>query len=164
MPDRSMFSDAGWQLNEADRPSVALLGSQGSQITAEENPVLVRRRIMHSSQAAARGSNLIIRLHSALNRRYPRVYRRTRIIDDFSPACLAIRVKRKLNLTDVIDALTDLFAIRGVPALHPLRVMVRSYLRCWIKTASMWRLRITSPWHLEKTVIAKASMPVPRTK
>ncbi len=30
--------------------------------------------------------------------------------------CLAIRVKRKLNSTDVIDVLTDLFILRGVPA------------------------------------------------
>jgi len=30
--------------------------------------------------------------------------------------CLAIRVRRKLNSTDVIDALTDLFILRGVPA------------------------------------------------
>ena len=29
---------------------------------------------------------------------------------------LAIRVKRKLNSTEVIDALTDLFILRGVPA------------------------------------------------
>lgn len=28
---------------------------------------------------------------------------------------LAIRVKRKLNSTEVIDALTDLFILRGVP-------------------------------------------------
>ena len=29
---------------------------------------------------------------------------------------MAIRVKRKLNATDVIDVLTDLFIIRGIPA------------------------------------------------
>jgi len=29
---------------------------------------------------------------------------------------LEIRVKRKLNSTDVIDALTDLFILRGIPA------------------------------------------------
>ncbi len=38
------------------------------------------------------------------------------IIDEFSRECLAIRVKRKLNSTDVIDALTDLFIVRGAPA------------------------------------------------
>ena len=38
------------------------------------------------------------------------------ILDEFSRECLAIRIKRKLNSTDVIDALTDLFILRGVPA------------------------------------------------
>jgi transposase InsO family protein len=38
------------------------------------------------------------------------------ILDEFSRECLAIRVKRKLNSTDVVDALTDLFILRGVPS------------------------------------------------
>jgi putative transposase len=38
------------------------------------------------------------------------------IIDEFTRECLAIRVARKLNSTDVIDVLSDLFLIRGVPA------------------------------------------------
>jgi putative transposase len=37
-------------------------------------------------------------------------------LDEHSQECLAIRVKRKLNSTKVIDALTDLFILRGVPA------------------------------------------------
>jgi hypothetical protein len=31
------------------------------------------------------------------------------IIDEFTRECLAIRIDRKLNSTDVIDALSDLF-------------------------------------------------------
>ena len=42
-------------------------------------------------------------------------YRTLNVIDEFSRECLVIRVKRKLNSTDVIDALTDLFIVRGVP-------------------------------------------------
>lgn len=38
------------------------------------------------------------------------------IIDEFSCECLVISVKWKLNLMDVIDVLTDLFIIWGVPA------------------------------------------------
>lgn len=38
------------------------------------------------------------------------------IRDEYSRECLAIRVKRKLNSTDVIDALTDLFILRGAPS------------------------------------------------
>ena len=45
-----------------------------------------------------------------------KAYRTLNILDEFSRECLAIRVKRKLNSTDVIDVLTDLFILRGVPA------------------------------------------------
>ena len=37
------------------------------------------------------------------------------IIDEFTRECLAIRIDRKLNSTDVIDVLSDLFILRGVP-------------------------------------------------
>lgn len=45
-----------------------------------------------------------------------KVFRTLNILDAFSRECLAIRVRRKLNSTDVIDALTDLFILRGPPA------------------------------------------------
>ena len=45
-----------------------------------------------------------------------RAFRTLNILDEFSRECLAIRVNRKLNSTDVIDALTDLFILRGIPA------------------------------------------------
>jgi hypothetical protein len=38
------------------------------------------------------------------------------ILDEFSRECLAIKIDRKLNSTNVIDALTDLFIMRGSPA------------------------------------------------
>ncbi len=44
-----------------------------------------------------------------------RKYRMLNIIDEFTRECLAIRINRKLNSTDVIDVLTDLFILRGVP-------------------------------------------------
>ncbi len=37
------------------------------------------------------------------------------VIDGFTHECLAIRVGRKLKATDVIDVLSDLFILRGVP-------------------------------------------------
>ena len=46
-----------------------------------------------------------------------KVFRTLNIIDEFSRECLAIKVDRKLNSTNVIDALTDLFILRGAPAL-----------------------------------------------
>ncbi|MFV1876069.1 IS3 family transposase [Nioella sp.] len=45
-----------------------------------------------------------------------RAFRTLNILDEHSRECLAIRVKRKLNSTEVIDALTDLFILRGIPA------------------------------------------------
>ena len=45
-----------------------------------------------------------------------RVFRTLNLLDEFSRECLAIRVRRKLNSTDVIDVLTDLFILRGIPA------------------------------------------------
>ena len=45
-----------------------------------------------------------------------KVFRTLNILDEFSRECLAIKVDRKLNSTRVIDALTDLFIMRGSPA------------------------------------------------
>ena len=44
-----------------------------------------------------------------------RKYRMLNVIDEFTHECLAIRVDRKLKSTDVIDVLSDLFILRGVP-------------------------------------------------
>lgn len=45
-----------------------------------------------------------------------RAYRMLCIIDEFTREALAIRVARRLNSTDVIEALCDLFIDRGIPA------------------------------------------------
>ena len=37
------------------------------------------------------------------------------VVDEFTRECLAIRVGRRLNSTDVIDVLSDLFILYGVP-------------------------------------------------
>ncbi len=37
------------------------------------------------------------------------------LIDEFTRECLAIRIDRKLKSTDVIDVVSDLFILRGVP-------------------------------------------------
>jgi len=44
-----------------------------------------------------------------------RKYRMLNIIDEFTRECLAIRIDRKLNSTAVINVLSDLFILRGVP-------------------------------------------------
>ena len=37
------------------------------------------------------------------------------VLDEFTHECLAIRIARKLRAIDVIDILSDLFILRGVP-------------------------------------------------
>lgn len=44
-----------------------------------------------------------------------RKVRMLNVIDEFTRECLAIRVERKLKAIDVIDVLSDLFILRGVP-------------------------------------------------
>jgi len=38
------------------------------------------------------------------------------VLDEFTHECLAIRVARKLKAIDVIDVLSDLFILHGIPA------------------------------------------------
>jgi transposase InsO family protein len=44
-----------------------------------------------------------------------RKYRTLNVVDEFTHECLAIRVARKLRAIDVIDVLSDLFILRGIP-------------------------------------------------
>jgi putative transposase len=44
-----------------------------------------------------------------------RKFRMLNIIDEFTRECLAIRVSRKAKAVDVLDALSDLFILRGAP-------------------------------------------------
>ena len=45
-----------------------------------------------------------------------RKFRMLNVIDEFTRECLAIRVSRTLKAVDVIEVLSDLFILRGVPA------------------------------------------------
>ena len=42
------------------------------------------------------------------------------VVDEFTHECLAIRIDRKLKAYDVIDVLSELFILRGIPS-HPIR-------------------------------------------
>jgi transposase InsO family protein len=44
-----------------------------------------------------------------------RKYRMLNVVDEFTRECLAIRINRKLKAFDVIDVLSDLFMLPGVP-------------------------------------------------
>ena len=80
-----------------------------------------------------------------------RKYRMLNIVDEFTRECLTIRVNRRLKAVDVIDALTDLFILRGVPA-H-IRSdngpeFIAKALRDWIAAvgASTAYIEPGSPW------------------
>jgi putative transposase len=80
-----------------------------------------------------------------------KAFRMLCIIDEFTRESLAIRVARKLKATDVIEALADLFVLRGVPA-H-IRSdngpeFVAQALRDWIVSVGAKTAYITpgSPW------------------
>ena len=80
-----------------------------------------------------------------------RAYRCLNIIDEYSRECLAIRVKRKLNSIEVIDALTDLFILRGVPCFVRSDngpEFVADAVRAWIKAVGAQAAFIEpgSPW------------------
>ena len=88
-----------------------------------------------------------------------RAFRTLNILDEYSRECLAIRVKRKLNSIEVIDALTNLFILRGVPSY--IRSdngpeFIAAAVRDWIKAAGQ-RLPISSRDRPGRTDTAKAS-------
>ena len=78
-------------------------------------------------------------------------YRMLNIIDEFTHECLAIRIDRKLKSIDVIDVLSDLFVLRGVP--EHIRSdngpeFVAKTVQEWITAAGARTAYITpgSPW------------------
>jgi len=80
-----------------------------------------------------------------------RKIRMLNIVDEFTREALAIRVARRLNSNDVIDVLSDLFILRGVPA-H-IRSdngpeFIAKAVRAWITAVGAQTAYITpgSPW------------------
>ncbi|MDD9728280.1 IS3 family transposase [Roseovarius sp. SK2] len=80
-----------------------------------------------------------------------RAFRTLNIIDEHSRECLAIRVDRKLNSVNVIDALSDLFILRGIPSF--IRSdngpeFVAQAVQNWIKSVGAKTAYIEpgSPW------------------
>jgi transposase InsO family protein len=74
------------------------------------------------------------------------VFRALNILDEYSRECLAIRVKRKLNSIDVIDVLTDLYILHGVPGF--IRSdngpeSVAKIVREWINAIGQYLTRVT---------------------
>ncbi|WP_090191789.1 IS3 family transposase [Loktanella salsilacus] len=80
-----------------------------------------------------------------------RIFRTLNIIDEFTKEALVIRVKRRLNSTDVVDALTDLFILRGPPEYIRSdngAEFIAKKVRAWIGAVGAKTAFITpgSPW------------------
>lgn len=80
-----------------------------------------------------------------------RKFRMLNVIDEFTRECLCIRVDRKLRSSDVIDVLSDLFILRGLPG-H-IRSdngpeFIAKAVRKWIAAVGSKTAYITpgSPW------------------
>jgi putative transposase len=73
------------------------------------------------------------------------------IMDEYSRECLGLEVSRKLNSTDVIDKLFELFITRGIPEYirsdNGPEFIAKS-LRRWLKASGVKTLYIEpgSPW------------------
>lgn len=91
-----------------------------------------------------------------------KAFRTLNIIDEYSRECLAICVDRKLNSGNVIDALSDLFIMRGVPTYIRSDNGPSSLLKPYKTGSTLLEPRppISSHGHPGRTDIAKASMPV----
>lgn len=88
-----------------------------------------------------------------------RKYRMLNIIDECTRECLAIRVNRKLNSNDVIDVLSDLFILRGIPGHIVLIIAISSSPRP-SASGSQWsaqRRPISNQEALGRTVTVRAS-------
>ena len=79
-----------------------------------------------------------------------RAFRTLNILDEHSRECLAIRAQRKLNSTEVIDALTDLFILRGVPGIRSDNgpEFIAEAVKGWVKAVGAKTAYIEpgSPW------------------
>lgn len=80
-----------------------------------------------------------------------RSYRMLNIVDEYTRECLAIKIKRRLNSADVLDVLSELFLLKGVPT-H-IRSdngpeFIAKALRRWLERMKVKTLYIEpgSPW------------------
>ena len=78
-------------------------------------------------------------------------FRMLTVIDEYTRECLAIKVERKLNSTNVLDTLLDLFILHGVP--DHIRSdngseFTAELIRIWLKNLKVKTLFIEpgSPW------------------
>ena len=86
-------------------------GKDGKRVTVGRHGVIT------AEEARRRAAHIIARIKAGEDPTHDgRAFRTLNVLDEFTRESLAIRVRRKLSSTDVIDVLTDLFILRGIPA------------------------------------------------
>ena len=111
----ALLRDAGWQVN--DKRVERLWRREGLKVPRKQ-PKRGRLWLTDGSCIRLRAEypNHVWSYDFVEDRSHEgRKLRLLNIIDEFTHECLAIRVSRKLKSIDVIDALSDLFIMRGVP-------------------------------------------------
>ena len=112
----AMLRDAGWQIN--DKRVERLWRREGLKVPMKQpkkgrlwrtDGSCVRLRPRHRNHVWSYDF-----VHCRTDN--GKAFRTLNIIDEYSRECLAIRVDRKLNSGSVLDALSDLFILRGVPS------------------------------------------------
>ena len=112
----ALLRDAGWQVN--DKRVERLWRREGLKVPGKQPK---RGRLWLNDDSCVRlraeQANHIWSYDFVHHRTHDgRAFRMLNVLDEFTRESLAIRVRRKLSSTDVIDALTDLFILRGIPA------------------------------------------------
>ena len=90
-------------------PASPLLENKQTRLGAPDAALEELRTLVPSQPRYALGAR-------SGERRTARAFRMLNVLDEFTRESLAIRLRRKLSSTDVIDVLTDLFLLRGIPA------------------------------------------------
>ena len=112
----ALLRHAGWRVN--DKRVERIWRREGLKVPGKQ-PKRARLRLNDGSCVRLRPErpNHVWSYDFVQDRTHDgRAYRTLNILDEFTKEALMIRVDRKLNSVDVLDALTDLFILRGVPA------------------------------------------------
>ena len=112
----ALLRDAGWQV--ADKRALHLWRREGLKVSGKQ-PKRGRLWLNEGSciRLRAERADHVWSYDFVHYRTYDgRAFRMLNVLDEFTRESLAIRVRRKLSSVDVIDVLTDLFILRGIPA------------------------------------------------
>ena len=112
----ALLRDAGWQVN--DKRVERLWRREGLKVPAKQ-PKRGRLWLNDGSciRLRAEREDHVWSYDFVHHQTYDgRAFRMLNVLDEFTRESLAIRVRRKLSSIDVIDVLTDLFILRGIPA------------------------------------------------